>query len=81
MCLVGMVFPHNKLNVKIRYTGMQDGNNIVKIETYNSRGKKVMDGSAEVFQPATIYVFTSQGSQEPGMGMDLYNNLLASCAF
>ena len=29
---------------------------------------------------STVYVFTGQGSQEPGMGMDLYNSLPAACA-
>jgi len=80
MSFVGMVLPNDDLNVKIRHTGMRDGNIVVKIETYNSRGEKVLDGSAEVSQPATVYVFTGQGSQEPGMGMDLYNNSPAARA-
>ena len=37
-------------------------------------------GSAEVSQPSTVYVFTGQGSQEPGMGMDLYNSSPAARA-
>jgi acyl transferase domain-containing protein len=35
---------------------------------------KVLEGSAEVAQATTVYVFTAQGSQEAGMGMDLYNS-------
>ena len=35
-------------------------------------GTKVIEGTAEVDQPITSYVFTGQGSQEPSMGMDLY---------
>jgi fatty acid synthase subunit alpha, fungi type len=71
---VGMVLPGDQLDVKIRHIGMHDGNMAVKIETFNERGDKVLDGSAEVAQPTTVCVFTGQGSQEPGMGMDLYNS-------
>ncbi|TFK75163.1 fatty acid synthase [Pluteus cervinus] len=77
---VGMVIPGDELNVRIRHTGMRDGNIVVKIETTNGQGEKVLEGSAEVAQPVTVYVFTGQGSQEPGMGMDLYNNSPAARA-
>ncbi|KAF7311388.1 Fatty acid synthase [Mycena kentingensis (nom. inval.)] len=73
---VGMVIPGDQLNVKIRHVGMRDGN----IVTSNERGEKVLEGSAEVSQPTTVYVFTGQGSQEQGMGMDLYNSSPAACA-
>ncbi|KAI0669470.1 MaoC like domain-containing protein [Trametes maxima] len=71
---VGMVLPGDELQVKIKHTGMRSGNFVVNVETVNSRGEKVIAGTAEVAQPNTVYVFTGQGSQEPGMGMDLYNN-------
>lgn len=80
VAFVGMVLPGDKLAVKIRHTGMRDGNIVVKIETVNDRGEKVLQGSAEVAQPTTVYVFTGQGSQEPGMGMDLYNSSPAARA-
>jgi fatty acid synthase subunit alpha, fungi type len=66
--------------VKICHSGMRDGNIVVKVETVNERGEKVLQGSAEVAQPTTVYVFTGQGSQEPGMVMDLYNNSPAARA-
>ncbi|KAF5337910.1 hypothetical protein D9758_013124 [Tetrapyrgos nigripes] len=77
---VGMVLPGDELSVKIRHIGMRDGNMVVQVETINGRGEKVLEGSAEVAQPATVYVFTGQGSQEQGMGMDLYNNSPAARA-
>ena len=75
-----MVLPGDELDVKIRHIGMRDGNFVVNIETVNARGEKVLQGTAEVAQPPTVYVFTGQGSQEPGMGMDLYNSSPAARA-
>ena len=77
---VGMVLPGDELTVKLHHIGMQDGNIVINIKTSNSWGKKVIQGSAKVSQSSTIYVFTGQGSQEPSMGMDLYNSLPAACA-
>lgn len=47
-------------------TAIEIGNIVVDVETSNNRRE-------EVIQPTTVYVFTSQGSQEQGVGMDLYN--------
>lgn len=68
-----MVLPEDQLMVKIHHIGMCDGNMVVKVEMFNEHDEKIIDGNAKVAQPTTIYVFTGQGLQEAGMGMDLYN--------
>ncbi|KAJ4305320.1 beta subunit of fatty acid synthetase [Kalmusia sp. IMI 367209] len=71
--LVGMVLPDDILDVKLQHVGMVSGRKIIKIEVSNKETEdKVLLGEAEVEQPTTSYVFTGQGSQEQGMGMDLY---------
>ena len=77
---VGMVLPGDELTVKIKHTAMRDGNFVVGVSTINQRGENVLEGTAEVAQPTTVYAFTGQGSQEQGMGMDLYNSSPAARA-
>lgn len=73
--LVGMVLPEDVLEVKLQHVGMVAGRKIVKVEASRAESEdKVLLGEAEVEQPVSSYIFTGQGSQEQGMGMDLYNS-------
>ncbi|RPD52365.1 hypothetical protein L227DRAFT_617879 [Lentinus tigrinus ALCF2SS1-6] len=77
---VGVVLPGDHLQFKIKHVGVRSGNLVVNVETTNSPGEMVLAGTAEVAQPTTVYVSTGQGSQEYGMGMDLYHNSPAARA-
>ena len=60
---------------------MPNGNFVIGVSTINQHGESVLKGTAEVAQSTTVYTLTPEGSQEQGMGMDLYNSFPAAMRF
>ncbi|KAJ2851647.1 fatty acid synthase alpha subunit Lsd1 [Coemansia brasiliensis] len=71
---VGMVVPRDTLYVELSHVGMKRGQMLFEGQTLHRDGSPVMKFTAQVEQPATVYVFTGQGAQYKNMGMDMYQS-------
>ncbi|KAH6719177.1 fatty acid synthase subunit beta dehydratase [Leptodontidium sp. MPI-SDFR-AT-0119] len=73
---LSMSLPRATVRVKVNHVAMKRGLRLLSFEAWNiATDEKIVGGEAVVDQPKTAYLFTGQGSQKVGMGMDLY----ASC--
>lgn len=73
---LSMLLPGATVRVNVNHVAMKGGLRVLSFEAWNiATNEKVVGGEAVVDQAKTAYMFTGQGSQKVGMGMDLY----ASC--
>jgi len=56
---MGTILLGNKVPVKPFHIETKEGNMAVKVETTIRQGEKIIQGTAEVAQPPTVYVFSS----------------------
>ncbi|KAJ2453612.1 fatty acid synthase alpha subunit Lsd1 [Coemansia sp. RSA 2336] len=75
---VAMVSPRESLQVELFHVGMKSGRMLIKSQASKADGTTAIKCLTEVDQPLTAYIFTGQGSQKIGMGMELYSQSSAA---
>ncbi|KAJ2503686.1 fatty acid synthase alpha subunit Lsd1 [Coemansia sp. RSA 1972] len=69
---IDMVVPNAELEMHVQHTGFVNGCMHVQLQALVDN-VRVLEASAQVEQPRTVFVFTGQGAHAPGMGMALYD--------
>ncbi|KAJ2562015.1 fatty acid synthase alpha subunit Lsd1 [Coemansia sp. RSA 1822] len=67
-----MVVPSAELEMHVQHTGFINGRMHVQMQAQMG-DVRVLEASAEVEQPRTVFAFTGQGAHARGMGMALYD--------